>query len=168
MGVWNIYNITAALIMATLKQIPVEGLLHLYKPQRRCEIIYQQQDTIIVDDYAVHPTEISFVLDAFLQKYSKDDIYVIWQPHRWTRLRSLQDKFKEVFTKIPTNNLFYTPIYEVDITTPSEEWKSHINYGLFIQYENISNLLKNLKGKKIILLNAGDLNTKIKDIIKSW
>lgn len=167
-GLWNIYNITAAIIMATIQKIPVEDYLHLYKPDRRCEIIYQQQDTIIIDDYGVHPTEIAHVLDAYLQKYSKDDLYVIWQPHRLTRLRALKDKFKEVFSKINSNNLFYTPIYEVDNHTPTEEWKSHITYGLFINYENISNLLKNLKGKKIILFNAGNLHTKIKDIIKSW
>lgn len=170
LGKWNIFNITAAITVAALHNITINdiqlGIQQLYKPQRRLELIYNKNNTLVFDDYTVHPTEVKVVIEACLQKYGKN-IYFIWQPHRLSRLKRLHSKFKEVFSVVNTNNIFYTPLYEVDITNYSEnEWRSLIDYGNFIPYEELNTTLAKLEGKTIILLNAGDLSKLVRSFYK--
>jgi UDP-N-acetylmuramate--alanine ligase len=165
-GIWNIYNITASMVVATLFNIPLEDNIKLYKPKRRLEVIYDKSDTLILDDYAVHPTEITAVVGACLQLYKEDNLYVIWQPHRLSRLKRLHERFKESFSLLKKENLFIFPIYEVNITSyTEEEWMELIDYGKFIKDRDLPTLIRQLEGKVILLLTAGDLNYKVKSII---
>lgn len=164
-GEWNIYNITAAMIISVLQGLKIEHL-NLYKPQRRMEIIYQAQETIIIDDYAVHPKEIQVVLRACINKYGRENLYIIWQPHRLTRLERLYEDFQRVFNSINRDHLFYTCIYEVDsIHSENVKLDTYIKYGTFVKIECIKELLNRLKGKTILLLNAGNLSRIVKEIL---
>ncbi len=50
---------------------------------------------IIIDDYAHHPSEIKSLFDGVKQKYNKK-IVVIFQPHTYTRTKSLLNEFSDV------------------------------------------------------------------------
>lgn len=50
-------------------------------------------NTIIIDDFAHHPTEIIATLDAARQKYPSKEIVAIFQPHTFTRTIALLDEF---------------------------------------------------------------------------
>ena len=50
-------------------------------------------DTVIIDDFAHHPTEIVATLDAARQKYPSKEIVAIFQPHTFTRTIALLDEF---------------------------------------------------------------------------
>jgi UDP-N-acetylmuramate--alanine ligase len=65
----------------------------------------------IFDDYAHHPTEIKATLSAFRQKYSKNKIICVYQPHQAKRLKNLFDEFVAAFND--ADILIMTPIYEV-------------------------------------------------------
>lgn len=65
----------------------------------------------IYDDYAHHPTEIKATLSAFRQKYSKNKIICVYQPHQAKRLKSLFNEFVAAFKDADV--LILIPIYEV-------------------------------------------------------
>lgn len=50
-------------------------------------------DTIIIDDFAHHPTEIIATIDAARQKYPSREIVAVFQPHTFTRTIALLDEF---------------------------------------------------------------------------
>lgn len=50
-------------------------------------------ETIIIDDFAHHPTEIVATIDAARQKYPNKEIVAIFQPHTFTRTIALLDDF---------------------------------------------------------------------------
>ncbi len=59
---------------------------------RRLEILYQANGVAVVDDYAVHPTEIRVVLET-LRSWRPKRLIAALQPHRYERLARLFDDF---------------------------------------------------------------------------
>ena len=55
--------------------------------------------TVIIDDFAHHPTEIIATLDAARQKYPSKEIVAIFQPHTFTRTIALLDEFAEALNQ---------------------------------------------------------------------
>lgn len=163
-GIWNIYNITAAIIMATLKNIQVPEILKLIKPSRRLESIYNKNNKIILDDYGVHPFEIENVIKACENSY-KNIIY-IWEPHRISRLNFFKEDFKKIFNN---KKLYFTDIYEVNTKSneSSIEIIDFIDYGTYIKdSKELTNIIKN--NEVIILFSAGNLSEKVKRILKDF
>jgi UDP-N-acetylmuramate--alanine ligase len=62
--------------------------------KRRNDIIFQNDQLIIIDDYAHHPTEISSTIKAVKNNFNKP-VYVIHQPHRYTRTEECWDLYKD-------------------------------------------------------------------------
>lgn len=67
--------------------------------RRRCEIHYQSQNLMIMDDYAHHPAEIKATLEALKERYPEWRIKVIFQPHTYSRTKTLFDDFVRSFEK---------------------------------------------------------------------
>lgn len=55
--------------------------------------------TVIIDDFAHHPTEIIATLDAARQKYPSKEIVAIFQPHTFTRTIALLDEFADALNQ---------------------------------------------------------------------
>ena len=55
--------------------------------------------TVVIDDFAHHPTEIIATLDAARQKYPSKEIVAIFQPHTFTRTIALLDEFAEALNE---------------------------------------------------------------------
>ena len=49
------------------------------------------------DDYAHHPTEIKSVLEGLGKVYKKRKLICVFQPHRYSRIKSLKIKFASSF-----------------------------------------------------------------------
>lgn len=82
---------------------------------RRFEIKGKFGKTLVIDDYAHHPTEILATLQAAREKFPKQKICVVFQPHQYSRtkklLKELSRSFKDADAVIIPN------IYEVRDTT---------------------------------------------------
>lgn len=64
-----------------------------YKPvHRRFQLVGETDGITVVDDYGHHPTEIKNVL-ATARAVGQDRLIVVFQPHRYTRLKYLQREF---------------------------------------------------------------------------
>ena len=101
-GVHNVYNnlaVTAALNEAGGINIKLlkEAFAGFTGMGRRFQKVCELDGIQVYDDYAHHPTEIKATLDAAAQKFGKENIVAVFQPHRYTRLKSLWNDFKGAF-----------------------------------------------------------------------
>lgn len=102
-GVHNVYNTLAVVSALNEAGVDVSAIKDYFfeftgmgrRFQKVCEI-----DGIeVYDDYAHHPTEIKATLDAAASKFGKENIVAVFQPHRFTRLQSLWNEFKNAFSE---------------------------------------------------------------------
>lgn len=71
-----------------------ERLSSFHGVKRRFTVV-KNDDCVIVDDYAHHPTEIKATLQTAKQKYPNQELIAIFQPHTFTRTAALLEEFAE-------------------------------------------------------------------------
>ena len=112
-GHYNILNALAALIVADHQEIAFKDaakLLTDFKNSgRRFDIRGEREDVIIADDYAHHPTEIKATIHAARQRYPQRQVWVVWQPHTFTRVKQFMSGFVSAFDE--AHHVMVTPIY---------------------------------------------------------
>ena len=75
---------------------------------RRFQHVGNANGAVIYDDYAHHPTEIKATLSA-LTEFPDKHVIAVFQPHRYTRLKSLWNDFVDAFENVP--HVVVTDIY---------------------------------------------------------
>ena len=65
-------------------------------------------NTIIIDDYAHHPTEIKVTLEAIRQKYPNKKLTVVFRPNTYSRTSAFKKEFAEALSK--ADKVYITPI----------------------------------------------------------
>lgn len=94
-GLHNVANSLAA--FATLVALKVrfdsDCLSSFKSVKRRCDYLGEVNGARIFNDYAVHPTEISAVLNSLRTHFPAKRIVAVLQPHRYSRLADLFDEF---------------------------------------------------------------------------
>ncbi|MFN8671245.1 MAG: UDP-N-acetylmuramate--L-alanine ligase [Candidatus Sericytochromatia bacterium] len=98
-GKHYILNALSVIICSRLMGVSVENIkkgLENYKGvKRRFEKIAEKDGSIIIDDYAHHPTEIKATLST--ANLFKRPVTVAFQPHRFSRTQGLMDDFSKSF-----------------------------------------------------------------------
>ena len=111
-GRHNVLNATAAVAIARQLEIPAdkiaEGLSRFRGVDRRFQERGQVRGVTVVDDYGHHPTEIRATLAA-ARECGYGRVYVIFQPHRYTRTLDLLDEFGGAFKD--ADSVIVLPIY---------------------------------------------------------
>ncbi|MFZ2487928.1 MAG: UDP-N-acetylmuramate--L-alanine ligase [Anaerolineae bacterium] len=77
--------------------------------KRRLETIGTWCDTIILDDYAHHPTEVQATLRAARQRFPLRSLWVLFQPHTYSRTKALLGEFRDSFEN--ADHVLITDIY---------------------------------------------------------
>lgn len=112
-GRHNILNSLAAAGVALELDVPFEviaeslsqvGIIH-----RRFEIKGEEEGVLVIDDYGHHPTEIKAILAALKSCFPKRRSVVVFQPHRFTRVKALFGDFTTAFNQ--ADRLIMTEIY---------------------------------------------------------
>ena len=80
-----------------LEKDTIEKLLKTFKNAKRRFAEQRVGESIIIDDYAHHPTEIKVTLEAVKQKYPNKRLVVVFVPNTYSRTRDFKDKFIEAF-----------------------------------------------------------------------
>ena len=80
-----------------LEKDTIEKLLKTFKNAKRRFAEQRVGESIIIDDYAHHPTEIKVTLEAVKQKYPNKRLVVIFVPNTYSRTRDFKDEFIEAF-----------------------------------------------------------------------
>ena len=111
-GRHNVLNATAAIAIARQLEDPAdkiaEGLSHFRGVDRRFQQRGQARGVTVVDDYGHHPTEIRATLAA-ARECGHGRVYVVFQPHRYTRTLDLLDEFGGAFAD--ADSVIVLPIY---------------------------------------------------------
>lgn len=101
-GRHNALNALAAVIASHLADVPWEECLRgagLFKGvDRRFQLRGEKSGVLIYDDYGHHPTEVQATLQAFREKYPTQKIYVLFQPHRYSRTQLCWKDFTKSFS----------------------------------------------------------------------
>ena len=112
-GAHNVLNALAALIVADERGVNFEqgaaALCSFKATARRFEIRGVRDDIIIVDDYAHHPTEIKVNIRAARMRYPLHQIWAVWQPHTFSRVKQFWSEFVGAFYE--ADRVVVTPIY---------------------------------------------------------
>ena len=158
--------ITAAYEIGLGIPIIKEGLRRFFLPERRFQVLFFNQTNLVVDDYAHHPTEITATIET-LKTGGFKRLIVVFQPHRFTRLKLLADKFSGAFSGV--DQLIITKLYAA-----GQKKVENVNSQLLVEkiresgsgdvlylesFDEISVYLKKefKKGDAIAFLSAGDL-----------
>jgi UDP-N-acetylmuramate--alanine ligase len=111
-GKHNVQNSLSAVAVGQRLDIPFEDIasgLHDFRGvQRRFQVIGRNEHYTVVDDYAHHPSEIRATLSAARESHDKR-IIGIFQPHRYSRTKSLAEQFGACFTN--ADEVVITDIY---------------------------------------------------------
>jgi len=177
-GDHNISNATASIAIALNLGIQISKIKKALKKflgiQRRFTKIFSFEKREFYDDYAHHPTEIKAVIKGARQVYKDRKIICVFQPHRYSRVKSLKNEFASSFRSIET--VVLCPVYSA-----GEKLKYNFNQDKFsqliskkseIQVINIKNpeelknyFKKNLfKNEMVICMGAGSISSWIREI----
>lgn len=173
-GKHNIYNALASATVAFwygLSPAAIkEGLEAFTGADRRFEHKGTCNGAVVLDDYAHHPTEIRATLES-AKAAAKGKVYVVFQPHTFTRTYYLMDEFAEVLAI--ADQVILTDIYAareinkvgVNILTLRDKIPGAIYISHF---DKIAAYLKETLqvGDFAILMGAGNVNTIAKDLVQ--
>ena len=113
LGKHNVQNASAAFIVclnlgANINVIK-RSLRNFSGVQRRMTKVFTKNKNDFYDDYAHHPTEISSIIEGVKNVNQKRKIICVFEPHRYSRIISLKDKFSKCFAK--SNLVIMCPLY---------------------------------------------------------
>lgn len=172
-GEHNALNGLGATIVALELGIPLERIRHALTTytgaKRRLEYKGQlESGAYVFDDYAHHPTEIQKTLKGLRERYPKEHIICIFQPHTYSRTKALFTDFMRSFSD--SDEVLITDIYtssrEVpDVTISSKMFvdalarqQKEVQYlpslGDVVEYVEKRRLRENTV---LIFMGAGDI-----------
>lgn len=95
-GKYNIFNLSVAIFYAHKQGAKIEDIR---RAAREMEMVKRRQEergyynkTLVVDDFAHHPTAVKLTLEALKQKYPNKPLHVILEPNSATARSSLFQK----------------------------------------------------------------------------
>lgn len=168
-GEHNILNALATVAVCNLWNADIslvkKGIEAFHGAGRRFEYKGMLNGAKIMDDYAHHPTEIKATLNS-AKEMKNNKLWCIFQPHTYTRTKTLWNEFIESFDNC--DELILTKIYAArelpDGVTTSERLaneikKRGINVRYFDEFSDIENVLKNelSSGDLVFTMGAGDV-----------
>lgn len=170
-GTHNALNALAAIAVARELDVPMEyirkGLKDLGGLERRFQVKGEKQNVLVLDDYGHHPTEILATLETVRTCWPDRRVVVVFQPHRYSRTKSLFDRFVLSFND--ADILLVAPIYgagEQPMEGVSAEElckgiREHGHKEVFFRKDQ-KDILKTLSntiqaGDIILTLGAGDI-----------
>lgn len=158
-SVWGLGNHSASnaslAILSAIDEMEVreisQNLLHFKGIKKRFDIIYSDENCVMIDDYAHHPTEIKSTLSA-IKSYANltnmPSISAIWQPHKYSRTIHNLDGFVECFLGV--DELIILPVWGTNEAYIDIDFKGH-----FAKYAPILADKINRKGNEIEILKDG-------------
>lgn len=178
-GEHNILNALAAFSCCHQLGVGADIIIQQLKAykgtERRFDVVGKtKKGALVIDDYAHHPTEIRATIDS-TKNMQKNKLWVIFQPHTYTRTLALFDQFADSFSDVDELILpeIYAAreknIYKVSSRALAEKIKElHPEKSVrFIEdFDEIADLVyeNTAAGDIVITMGAGDVY-KIGDLL---
>lgn len=171
-GIHNIENGLAAFVVADLLKIDrekIKAALKSYKGvKRRFEFHIKTPDFVYIDDYAHHPTELTFTISSIKELYPSKKITGIFQPHLYSRTRDFADEFAESLSLL--DELILLDIYparELPITGVNSEMlleKATVQRKKILKKDEVLNYFNINQPEVLVTLGAGDIDTLVQPL----
>jgi UDP-N-acetylmuramate--alanine ligase len=168
-GKQNVRNALAAMAVGDLCGIAwaesARALAEFKGTARRFEVVGEAVGVTVIDDYAHHPTEIRATLAAGRDRFPGRRIWAVWQPHTYSRTRTLFDEFSQAFDD--ADFVLVTEVYAAREQMPTngfsarrlvEAMPGHAHFSGSLN-ETYEYLVNNLRSSDVVfVLSAGDAN----------
>jgi UDP-N-acetylmuramate--alanine ligase len=181
-GKHNVLNALAVVAAATNAGLEAGQVLKLLPAftgvDRRLTLKGQFGQTIVLDDYAHHPTEIRASLQAIRERYQPRRLWCVFQPHQYSRTRFLLDDFAESFKLADI-----TIVPEIYFVRDSQAAKKEVNSRMLVEriqtkgtqavfIDGFGRICEYLKtevraGDAVVTMGAGDI-WKVADEYIQW
>ncbi|ANV98489.1 UDP-N-acetylmuramate--L-alanine ligase [Helicobacter enhydrae] len=179
-GYHTALNASMAILAAkeeiSLSQIRT-NLTHFKGIKKRFDIVYKDTQTIIIDDYAHHPTEIKSTLQAigtYTQIKNISPIICIWQPHKYSRFLDNQQEFIQCFCAC--DKLVILPVWrageehqEIDFASLFASYNPILAHsitqkqGVVYLHDEHGEIFQQFDSGLIVGFGAGDITYQIRD-----
>jgi len=175
-GEHNVRNALAVLaIIAVLglsRKKAAQALAEFTGTGRRFELRGEVNGISIIDDYAHHPTEIRATLSGARARFPKARIWAVWQPHTYSRTKTLFLDFARAFKD--ADKVIVTEVYAA--REPKQDFTSaeivsampHLSTSYIKTLPEVTDhLLENLQsGDVLLVLSAGDADEISTNVLK--
>jgi UDP-N-acetylmuramate--alanine ligase len=182
-GEHNVNNALAALVVADALglswQDVAKALGEFRGAGRRFEVRGEASGVTVVDDYAHHPTEIRATLAAARARYAGQPIWVVWQPHTYSRARTLAAEFASAFdnrSKRPEEHIIVTEIFAAREAAPEDGFSAknivdqmnQVDVRYIPDLAQVSSFLVDhlRSGDVLLVLSAGDADQVSSQVIQ--
>ena len=178
LGDHNVSNATASIAIALNLGIQIKKIKRALKKflgiQRRFTKVFSVEKREFYDDYAHHPTEIRAVINSVIQVYKDRKIICVFQPHRYSRIKALENEFALSFKF--SNVVVLCPVYsageKVNYNFSQDHFSQLISKKSGVQVINVKNQeeLKNyfkknlIDNEMVICMGAGSISNWIREI----
>ena len=174
-GRHNVLNALAALSLADSIGVPLEQIaeaLESFKGvERRFSYRIRNEKTVLIDDYAHHPTEINALHQAVRELYPDKEITICFQPHTYTRTRDFMEGF--VASLAQFDRVFLLPIYAarehpiegITSETLVEQIQMFNRNASMIQPVEILDKVPFSNGQVVLMVGAGDIGEMIVAVV---
>ena len=168
-GAMNVQNALAAIAIGLELDVPFASIAAALRDfagvRRRFDVLLSNGRATVVDDYAHHPTAVSATIAAARRSHD-GDLYVAFQPHRYTRTAFLARDFAAALSG--ADRVYLVPIYaasEPAIPGVSERSIGDLlaALGTAVEYAaSVTDLEARLfdelpAGAMVLMLGAGDV-----------
>lgn len=144
---------------------------------RRFEILYKQDNFVVVDDYGHHPTELMATINTAKAKYKDKKVVVVFEPHRYTRTKEFWSEFIDCFKDV--EKAYIAPIYAASEQSIPGIDSTNLVYGINEKYKNaqglsdwdeLLGLFNDYQSEKVVLLSmgAGSISKITREMIEKW
>ena len=157
------------------------GIERFLGVKRRMELIYRDENVLIYEDFAHHPTAVFETLKGVRESFPNEKIIAIFEPRSWScRMNIHQGKFVESFK--PADVVVFYKVYRGDKIPFEKRFKPEVEVShlkekgvesyYFKDVESIVNFLREMKDEgyvAVIMSNGGfdGLYEKVKNIFSS-
>jgi len=169
-GEHNLFNATAALASAYALGVPLAevfiGLGEFSGSRRRFELKGTINKIRVVDDYGHHPTEVRVTLETARRYVGNGKVFVIFQPHRYTRTQMFASQFGEALDL--ADQIYLLEVYaaseeaipgvsSMNIARGQSANKFHYQPSMIEVIDQICEAVE--PGDLVVTLGAGDVNS---------
>lgn len=173
-GKYNALNALAAMaacIEAGKSEMEVAKAIGEFKGiHRRFEKRFENEEVIIIDDYAHHPTEINAVVEAVRWLYPNRRLVGVFQSHTYTRTRDFMIEFADSLKNL---DVLYTCELYAARENPIDGVSGKVLYENvpmknkhYFEKENLAAEIQWKRDDIILILGAGNIDSIIPELIK--
>ena len=171
-GIHNVMNSVAAVSIALKLGVTEKQISHALGSfdgiERRFSYKIDNENIVLIDDYAHHPEEIKQVFKTLKSIYPNEHLLVVFQPHLFSRTRDLLDEFANVLSEFDAVILLdIYPAREEPISGVSSEillQKIKSNNKYLSKKSDLGDMIKNIGYKVNVTLGAGDIGKEVEQI----